>query len=97
MPGNPSRRANQQFYVSVPNGAKEGAEFPVLAGGFQLMVKTPEGCKAGDRIVVSAPSKRNTESFLATVPNGVNPGDQFPVLVGTAPSTPCPLVGRRNG
>jgi len=39
VPGNPSRRQNQQFYVTVPRGVRPGHEFPVLAGGHQLMVR----------------------------------------------------------
>jgi hypothetical protein len=79
--GNPSRRQNQQFYVTVPRGVRPGHEFPVLAGGHQLMVRCPAGVRAGDRIVVSAPNRRGTEAYMATVPAGIAPGDQFPVLV----------------
>jgi len=81
VPGNPSRRQNQQFYVTVPRGVRSGQEFPVLAGGHQLMVRCPAGVRTGDRIVVSAPTRRGTEAYMATVPQGVGPGDQFPVLV----------------
>jgi E3 ubiquitin-protein ligase NEDD4 len=81
VPGNPSRRQNQQFYVTVPRGVRPGHEFPVLAGGHQLMVRCPTGVRAGDRIVVSAPNRRGTEAYMATVPAGIGPGDQFPVLV----------------
>jgi hypothetical protein len=81
VPGNPSRRQNQQFYVTVPRGVRPGHEFPVLAGGHQLMVRCPPGVRTGDRIVVSAPNRRGTEAYMATVPVGVGPGDQFPVLV----------------
>mmetsp|Transcript_100932 Transcript_100932/g.289737 ORF Transcript_100932/g.289737 Transcript_100932/m.289737 type:complete len:718 (-) Transcript_100932:887-3040(-) len=81
VPGNPNRRPNQQFYVTVPRGVRPGHEFPVLAGGHQLMVRCPAGVRTGDRIVVSAPNRRGTEAYMATVPVGVGPGDQFPVLV----------------
>ena len=81
VPGNPTRRQNQQFYVTVPRGVRPGHEFPVLAGGHQLMVRCPPGVRTGDRIVVSAPNRRGTEAYMATVPVGVGPGDQFPVLV----------------
>jgi E3 ubiquitin-protein ligase NEDD4 len=81
VPGNPSRRQNQQFYVTVPRGVRPGHEFPVLAGGHQLMVRCPPGVRTGDRIVVSAPNRRGTEAYMATVPAGISSGDQFPVLV----------------
>jgi hypothetical protein len=74
-------RQNQQFYVTVPEHIKSGQEFPVLAGGYQLMVKCPEGVIGGDRIVVQSPNKRTCEPFLAIVPAGIHPGLQFPVLV----------------
>ena len=99
VPGNPTMRANQQFYVVVPKGAYPGVEFPVLAGGYQLMVRCPDSCKAGDRIVVSAPhKKRNTESFLATVPDRINPGDHFAALInGRERIVTCPPGdGHRN-
>lgn len=81
VPGNPSQRANQQFNVAVPKGVKPGDNFPVLGGGFQLMVRCPEGVKEGDRIHVAAPNSRSSESLLARVPKGVEPGDAFPVKV----------------
>jgi hypothetical protein len=42
VPGNPSMRANQQFYVLVPKGAVPGKDFACLAGGYQLMVSYNE-------------------------------------------------------
>jgi len=67
--------------VTVPRGVRPGHEFPVLAGGHQLMVRCPAGVRTGDRIVVSAPNRRGTEAYMATVPAATKPGDQFPVLV----------------
>jgi len=85
VPGNPCLRANQQFLVTVPTGATPGQDFPVLAGGFQLMVRCPPDVQANDKIVVSAPNPRKIETFSAFVPKGVNPGEQFIALLNGAP------------
>mmetsp|Transcript_20825 Transcript_20825/g.30860 ORF Transcript_20825/g.30860 Transcript_20825/m.30860 type:complete len:723 (+) Transcript_20825:23-2191(+) len=90
------------YTITVPRGVKPNHQFPVSAGGVQLMVTCPPNVKPGDRIVVlfsrsTSRTHSNELRYTTTVPPGIRPGDQFSVVINNKQvNVTCP-PGARPG